>query len=93
MAYTEANYENAIIELLRDHLGYDYLYGPDNNFSDLDTNEREEHKTSYKDEFLNSSGIELTDSEKESLKSRIYVSYNSNMFSLLSNKESDEHIV
>lgn len=29
MPFTEANYENAIIELLRDHLGYDYIYGPD----------------------------------------------------------------
>lgn len=29
MPFTEANYESAIIELLRDHLGYEYLYGPD----------------------------------------------------------------
>lgn len=29
MPFTEANFENAIIELLRDHLGYEYLYGPD----------------------------------------------------------------
>lgn len=29
MAFTEANFENAIIELLRDHLGYAYQYGPD----------------------------------------------------------------
>lgn len=29
MPFTEANYENAIIELLRDHLGYEYSYGPD----------------------------------------------------------------
>ncbi len=27
--YTEANYENAIIELFRNDLGYDYAYGPD----------------------------------------------------------------
>ena len=28
MPFTEANFENAIIELFRDELGYDYLYGP-----------------------------------------------------------------
>lgn len=29
MAYTEANYENAVIEVFRDTLGYDYIYAPD----------------------------------------------------------------
>lgn len=29
MSFTESNYENAIIELLRDRLGYDYVYGPE----------------------------------------------------------------
>ena len=29
MAYTEANYENAVIEVFRDALGYDYRYAPD----------------------------------------------------------------
>lgn len=29
MSYTEADYENSIIELFRDNLGYDYIYGPD----------------------------------------------------------------
>ena len=29
MSYTEANYENAVIEVLRDTLGYDYIYAPD----------------------------------------------------------------
>jgi len=29
MPFTEANFENAVIELFRDQLGYDYLYGPD----------------------------------------------------------------
>lgn len=29
MTFTEENYENAIIELMRDELGYDYRYGPD----------------------------------------------------------------
>ncbi|MEF9973841.1 MAG: type I restriction endonuclease subunit R [Clostridia bacterium] len=29
MSYTEANYENAVIEVFRDTLGYDYAYGPD----------------------------------------------------------------
>ena len=27
--YTEADYENAVIELFRNDLGYDYAYGPD----------------------------------------------------------------
>ena len=27
--YTESNYENSIIELLKNNLGYDYAYGPD----------------------------------------------------------------
>lgn len=29
MSFTEANYENAILEIFRDHLGYEYIYGPD----------------------------------------------------------------
>jgi len=29
MVYTEANYENAVIEVFRDTLGYGYVYGPD----------------------------------------------------------------
>ena len=29
MSFTEANYENAIIELFRNTLGYGYAYGPD----------------------------------------------------------------
>lgn len=27
--YTEADYENSVIELCRDKLGYEYIYGPD----------------------------------------------------------------
>ena len=27
--YTEADYENSVIELFRDKLGYEYIYGPD----------------------------------------------------------------
>ncbi len=29
MPFTEANFENAIIELFRDKLGYTYFYGPE----------------------------------------------------------------
>ena len=29
MPFTEANFENAILEIFRDLLGYEYLYGPD----------------------------------------------------------------
>ncbi len=29
MTFTEANFENCIIELFRDKLGYEYHYGPD----------------------------------------------------------------
>jgi len=29
MSYTEANYENAVIEIFRDTLGYRYVYAPD----------------------------------------------------------------
>ena len=29
MPYTGANYENAVIEVLRDTLGYTYIYSPD----------------------------------------------------------------
>ena len=28
MHFTEAHFENAILELMRDALGYDYVYGP-----------------------------------------------------------------
>ncbi len=36
MSYTEANYENAVIELFHDTLGYNYIYAPDltRDFSD-----------------------------------------------------------
>ena len=27
--YTEADYENSVIELFRNELGYDYIYAPD----------------------------------------------------------------
>lgn len=29
MSFTESDFENAIIELFQDHLGYNYVYGPD----------------------------------------------------------------
>jgi len=29
MPFTEANYENAVIEIFRDTLGYAHVYGPD----------------------------------------------------------------
>ncbi len=29
MSFTEANFENAVIELLRDQMGYNYIYGPE----------------------------------------------------------------
>ncbi len=29
MHFTEAHFENAILELFREHLGYDHIYGPD----------------------------------------------------------------
>jgi len=41
MSFTEENYENAIIELMRDELGYDYRYGPDV--------ERDYHSPLYKE--------------------------------------------
>ncbi len=41
MPYTEANYENAIISLFRDDLGYTYIYGPDI--------ERDYHSPLYED--------------------------------------------
>ena len=28
MRFTEAHFENAILELMRDTQGYDYIYGP-----------------------------------------------------------------
>jgi type I restriction enzyme R subunit len=44
MAYTEANYENAVIELFRNTLGYNYVYAPDF--------ERDYSDPLYKDELL-----------------------------------------
>ena len=29
LGYTEADYENSVIELFRNDLGYEYAYGPD----------------------------------------------------------------
>ena len=28
-SYTEANYENSVIELFKNDLGYEYIYGPE----------------------------------------------------------------
>lgn len=46
MSYTEANYENAVIELFKDELGYSYAYGPDI--------ERDYHSPLYEDVLLTS---------------------------------------
>lgn len=45
MPFTEANYENAVIQLLQ-NLGYNYIYGPDI--------ERDYHKPLYEDIFISS---------------------------------------
>ena len=42
--YTESHYENAILQLFQEQLGYDYLYGPDV--------ERDYHSTLYEGELL-----------------------------------------
>ena len=44
--YTEANYENSVIELFRNDLGYEYVYGPDI--------ERDFYNPLYEDVLLNS---------------------------------------
>ncbi|MFZ3132247.1 MAG: type I restriction endonuclease subunit R, partial [Desulfosporosinus sp.] len=46
MPYTEQNYENAIIELMRYKLGYDYHYGPEIS--------RDYHSPLYQDQLLKS---------------------------------------
>ena len=45
MKYTEANYENAIIEIFHDTLGYNYIYA-------LDLKERDYYSSLYTDELL-----------------------------------------
>ena len=37
--FTESNYENAVLQLLNEELGYNYIYGPDV--------ERDYHSVSY----------------------------------------------
>lgn len=44
MSYTEANYENAILQLFQQELGYTYIYGPDV--------ERDRHSPLYEDALL-----------------------------------------
>lgn len=29
MSFTESHYENAVLQLFREQLGYSYIYGPD----------------------------------------------------------------
>lgn len=42
--FTESNYENAVLQLLNEELGYNYIYGPDV--------ERDYHSPLYEDERL-----------------------------------------
>ena len=42
--YTESNYENAVLQLLNERLGYTYVYGPDV--------ERDYHSPLYEDVLL-----------------------------------------
>ena len=44
MSFTESNYENAVLQLLTQALGYSYAYGPDI--------ERDYHSPLYEDELL-----------------------------------------
>ena len=44
MSFTEANYENAVIQLFTETLGYDHVYGPDV--------ERDYHSPLYEAELL-----------------------------------------
>ena len=44
--YTEADYENSIIELFQNDLGYEYIYGPDI--------ERDFHSPLYEEVLLDS---------------------------------------
>ena len=41
--YTESNYENAVLQLLNEGLGYTYVYGPDV--------ERDYHSPLYEDDY------------------------------------------
>ena len=42
--FTESNYENAVLQLLNEELGYNYIYGPDV--------ERDYHSPLYEDVLL-----------------------------------------
>lgn len=42
--YTESNYENAVLQLINEELGYSYVYGPDV--------ERDYHSPLYEDVLL-----------------------------------------
>lgn len=64
-----------------------FYYDPNHSFTNLQIPRREEHKSAYKNIFLNSSGIDLTDSQRESLRRRIYISYNSDMFTFEANDQ------
>lgn len=44
MPFTESNYENAVLQLFTQSLGYSYVYGPDI--------ERDYHSPLYEDELL-----------------------------------------
>ena len=35
MSYAESDYENAVLQLFQEQLGYTYIYGPDNYHSPL----------------------------------------------------------
>ena len=44
MSFTESHYENAVLQLFQEQLGYTYLYGPDV--------ERDYHSPLYEDALL-----------------------------------------
>ena len=61
--FTESNYENAVLQLLNDELGYTYVYGPEV--------ERDYHSPLYEDVLLPSCLLYTSPSPRDRTSSRM----------------------
>ena len=75
MPFTESNYENAILQLFTQNLGYSYIYGPDV--------ERDYHSPLYEDELLTSLRAVNPTMPQEALDDAVYKLKNFESGSLL----------
>ena len=64
MSFTESHYENAVLQLFQEQLGYNYLYGPDV--------ERDYHSPLYEDALLSALRRINRDLPEEAIAEAVY---------------------